>query len=150
MSGRSVGRRLVIAAAVGVAATVIAAVAVIGSPSAQRQARLDERRVQDLRQMEAAIEVYARRAGRLPGAVDTLGAATSRDLSLSDPVSGLPYAYEPRDARRYRLCADFGTDNTRAQDRRGLPVDAGWRHPAGRHCFERAVPADALEPPAAK
>ena len=148
MSGRSVGRGLVIAAAVAVAATVITAVAVIGSPSAQRQARLDERRVQDLRQMEAAIEVYARREGRLPGAVDMLGAATGRDLSLSDPVSGLPYAYEPRDARRYRLCADFGTD-TRAQDRRGLPVDAGWRHPAGRHCFERAVPADALEPAAA-
>lgn len=149
MSGRSLGRGLVIATAVAVAATVVAAVAVIGSPSAQRQARLDERRVRDLRQLEAAVEVYATRDGRLPGSVEMLGPATGRDLSLVDPVSRAPYAYEPRDARRYRLCADFGTD-TRAQDRRGLPVDAGWRHPAGRHCFERAVPADALEPAATK
>ncbi len=149
MSGPGVGRGLVIAATVVVAATVIAAVAVIGSPSAQRQARLDERRVQDLRQLEAAVEAYARREGRLPESVDMLDQATGLDPSLSDPVSGVPYAVEPRDARRYRLCADFATD-TRAQNRRGLPVDAGWRHPAGRHCFEHAVPADALESAAAE
>ena len=149
MSGGA-GRTLVIAAAVAIVATVAAAVVVMGPPWTQRQARLDERRVQDLVQLQAAIEDHARREDRLPASLDALDADTGRALSLADPVDGTPYAYEPRDARRYRLCARFATD-TRDDRQVGVSAGEGWRHPAGHHCFERAaepraVRADAVQP----
>ncbi|TWG89073.1 hypothetical protein L599_004800000010, partial [Luteimonas sp. J16] len=75
---RGIGRALVTAAAVAVLASVVAAIAVIGTPPAQRQARLDERRVDHLRQLEAAIDEYARREGRLAPALETLGDETGR------------------------------------------------------------------------
>jgi len=144
-ASRGVGRGLVLATAVAVVATVATAIAVTGSPSAQRQARLDERRVQDLRQLEAAVTDYARREGRLPDAVDRLPQETGRQLSLDDPAGGGRYGYEQGERRRYRLCAVFATD-TRGEGARAAAADEGWRHPAGRHCFERAVPAQVLEP----
>lgn len=149
MSGGT-GRVLVIAAAVVIVATVAAAVAVMGPPWVQREARLDERRVQDLVQLQDAIEDHARREDRLPESIASLGAETGRALSLVDPVDGTPYAYEPRDGRRYRLCARFATD-TREDRTPGGFAGEGWRHPAGHHCFERAIErravgADAVQP----
>src|SRR5690606_8963063 len=148
-ASRGVGRGLVIAAALAVLASVAAAIAVTGSPSTQRQARLDERRVQDLRRIEAAIGDYAKREGRLPAAIDLLAQDTGRELSLVDPTGARPYRYEAVDRRRYRLCADFATD-TRQSVAPEWSGDEGWRHPAGQHCFARAVPASALEPGAAE
>lgn len=146
-ASRGVGRGLVVAAAVAVVATVVAAVAVTGSPSTQRQSRLDERRVQDLRQLQGAIDAYARREGQLPASIDLLSQQTGRHLSLVDPAGAGRYTYQRDDSRRYRLCAVFATD-TREDAGASLLGDEGWRHPAGPHCFEQAVPAAALEPAA--
>src|SRR5690606_39375607 len=62
--GRGLGRGLVVAAAVAAVAAVACAIAVIGTPPAQRPARLDQRRADDLRQLQAAIADHARREGR--------------------------------------------------------------------------------------
>lgn len=141
MSG-STGRRLVAIAAVAVAATIAAAIWVIGSPAAQRESRLDARRISDLRGLETAIERHARLHDGLPRGLDVLrddGGAASR----VDPATGTPYGYEPVDDRRYRLCAGFATDS-RDVVRQVEPVhDDAWRHPAGRHCFERRLERDA-------
>ena len=128
------GRALVIVAAVLVAATVVAAVAVVGLPGDQRAARLDARRVHDLQRIEAAVDRYAAQHDALPGSLLALPA--DRLLALSDPVTGAAYGYERADARRYRLCADFATDSREARHGEAF-VAEGWRHPAGRHCFER-------------
>ncbi|HRN63041.1 MAG TPA: hypothetical protein PK743_09295 [Luteimonas sp.] len=136
------GRMLLILAAVAVAATVAAAVAVIGLPDEQRIAQLDARRVQDLQRIEAAIDGYARQRDALPGTLDELPGGTDRLLALADPDTGAAYGYEVVDARRYRLCADFSTDSRSAGLRADASVIEGWRHPAGRHCFERRRPAD--------
>ena len=48
MSGGNAGRWLAIAASAVVVATVIAAMLAIGSPSAQRDSRMDRKREQDL------------------------------------------------------------------------------------------------------
>ncbi|WP_186441972.1 hypothetical protein, partial [Luteimonas sp. J16] len=91
-----------------------------------------------LRQLEAAIDEYARREGRLPPALETLGDETGRRLSLVDPLGTTPYQYEPGEGRRYRLCAVFATDTRDGTT--SLRQDEGWRHPAGRHCFQRMAP----------
>lgn len=145
--GRGLGRGLVVAAAVAAAAAVACAIAVIGTPPAQRQARLDERRVDDLRQLQAAIADHARREGRLPASLEPLADATGRHLNLVDPLGRTPYVYAPGEGGRYRLCAEFATD-TRGEAWPGGRADEGWRHPAGRHCFERVLSAEAARAPA--
>ena len=60
MSSPGRGRMLVIAAGMAIAATVAAALLMTGLPDAQRQARLDERRVQDLHRIDLAIRAHAR------------------------------------------------------------------------------------------
>ena len=55
--------------------------------------------------------------------------------------------YAPGEGGRYRLCAEFATD-TRGEAWPGGRADEGWRHPAGRHCFERVLPAEAARAPA--
>jgi hypothetical protein len=138
VSGASVGRGLVVLAAVVVVATVITAIMVIGSPAAQRASKLDARRVADLRRIEAAIDAHAKLHDALPRDLAALS-ATGRGLATVDPDSGAPYVFEALDRGRYRLCADFATDS-HVRVRQAEPVyDDAWLHPAGRHCFERRL-----------
>ena len=148
MSNAGMGRWLVTIAAVVVVATIAAAVWVIGSPAAQRESRMDARRVSDLRRLESAIERHAKLHDALPRGLDALqgdGATVAR----VDPASGAPYGYEPVDARRYRLCAGFATDSRVAVRQAEPDYDDAWRHPAGHHCFERRLDRDAAQEAAA-
>lgn len=140
MSGPRTGRNLVVAAGFVIAAAVLAALSVTGMPGEQRILRMDERRVDDLQAIEAAVQDHAHQRGRLPASLQGLAEATHRSLRLVDPDTGAGYEYVAVDARRYRLCAEFARDSRRPG---GAPFDPvqGWQHPAGRHCFDRALPS---------
>ena len=149
MSGKGAGRMLVIAAAIAIVAAVVAAIAVIGTPTQQRASRLDARRVQDLQRVEAAIDEYARRLDALPPTLDALARGTDRTLALADPQTGVRYGYEAGEARRFRLCADFTTDSRIAVRQAEPWLGEDWQHPAGRHCFQRRLGPDAAAKAAA-
>lgn len=127
------GRALVVAAGAAIIATVAVALALTGLPAEQRQARIDERRVQELMRLEAAIERHARQHDALPAALAALEGADV--LSLADPATGQAYGYAALGDDRYRLCAAFAAASVRTDGSN----DAGWAHPAGRHCFQRRV-----------
>lgn len=130
------GRTLVVVAGVVIAITVTVAIMQMGAPGAQRQARIDERRVQDLSRIDAAIQAHARQRDALPGTLDGLEPAVHRSLALVDPETGTAYEYAVTGPQHYRLCAVFAVDS--AGQPRGDAVQ-GWAHPAGQHCFERRV-----------
>lgn len=138
MSARPVGTWFLVAAGVVVAGALVAALAVIGPPAEQRARRFDERRVQALMRLQAAIDRHAATEKRLPADLaqlerdDTAGAP-----DMTDPESGARYGYRVRDARHYELCATFATAQGRGDDG---GFDDTWLHPAGRHCFVRALP----------
>lgn len=136
MSAGSGGRRLLVAAAVVVVATVVASVVVIGPPTAQRDERLDARRLEDLRRIEQLVDAHFERTGGLPGGLPEL-AGPGLELPL-DPTSGAPYGYEARGGRDYRLCAVFATDSARVRTQRWEGDE--WSHGAGGHCFDRRAP----------
>ena len=136
MSTPAVGRWLLIAAAVVIVATVIGAIAVIGTPGTQRQLRMDDRRVDDLRQIEAAAREYRKRAGTLPDGLDVLVAQPGVALSTADPVTAVPYGYRRLAGDSFSLCAVFATDTAGARDGRRHWTDMHWAHGVGRHCFE--------------
>jgi hypothetical protein len=134
------GRRLAIAASIVVLVAVAAAVWVTGSPTAQRQARLDERRVSDLDEQEDAVENWFQEHGALPASLAALARQPGMRLAIVDPETGSPYDYAATGARSYRLCARFSTDTALRARTGDLARDVHWAHGVGRQCFERTIP----------
>lgn len=132
-----IGRWLAIAASVVVVATVAAAMFVMGSPSAQRQARLDSRRVHDLNRIVQVVERYVEAHDALPPDLATLAGQPGQRLAIADPVTGAPYGFEVTGQRSYRLCAVFVTDTAQTPAVGGPWTLDDWDHAAGRQCFER-------------
>lgn len=138
---RPVGRTILLTAGVGMAFTVVAAIWVMGGPGSQRDRRMDERRIDDLRALQEAITQHHAQAGRLPANLLALGQRPGLDLAVSDPVSRTPYGYHIDAADRYRLCAQFATDTAVRQPQRRAwnGYDLQWAHGAGATCFDRRI-----------
>lgn len=139
MSAVPVGRWLLIAATLVIAATVAAAIVVMGLPSEAREARLDARRVRDLDRIADAVRTYAQRHGQPPTDLATLTQQPGVRLAVADPVSAKPYPYRVGDARSFRLCANFSTDTARVADEEQSWIDRRWPHGVGEQCFELKV-----------
>lgn len=131
------GRWIAVAASVVVVAAIVAAIAVMGSPSRQRLMRLDERRVDALGNIANQLDAWRNEHGRLPGSLAELAAAPGVRVP-QDPASGRPYGYEVLGATEYRLCAQFDTDTAAGTDPQPW-LRAAWAHGTGRQCFKRRV-----------
>lgn len=135
---RPVGKSILIVAGVAMAATVAAAVWVMGGPNMQRVRRMDERRASDLRDVQSAIEQYHRDNDRLPPDLTTLASQPGVTLPVADPLTQQRYTYEVQAPDRYILCATFVTDTSRdGQHVHGLQRE--WAHGVGHTCFERRI-----------
>lgn len=130
------GRWLAIGASVVVVATVAAAIHVMGTPAMQREARLDRKRIEDLRRLTRAVQAHAQQHSALPRELHALAGRGSR-LPLRDPQDHAPYAYEVTGPRTFRLCAVFATDSAQTGDADRDSWDADWSHGVGRQCFDR-------------
>ena len=141
MSARPVGGWLLVLAGIVVLATIAAAIAVMGSPAEQRRMRIDQRRVDDLRQVEAAVRAYRTEASALPETLGALNARPGMALDISDPETGLHYPYRRTGSDAFELCATFVTD-TAARQRTGMRwQEPRWAHGAGRRCFTFRIDA---------
>lgn len=132
----SVGRWLAIAASVAMLVTVAAAILATGTPSERRQVKLDDRRVQDLRQLSEAIDAHFKEHGELPASLEVVRSKPGNRLSVADPATGALYGYAPASGRRYRLCAVFVTDTGVT----GAESDSDWQHGLGQQCFGEDAP----------
>ena len=135
--------RLARAAAAGVFLTLALGLFMAGSPRSERQRRLDQQRVEDLRAISAAVQDYYREYRALPDSLGLLAQLPQGGVeAIRDPLSGQPYEYQPLDSLRYQLCARFdAADSTswpRDRERPGGPSPFR-RHSAGRECFELRV-----------
>ena len=133
------GRWLAIAASVVIALTLVAAVWLMGSPSAQRQANLDGRRVDDLDHIGRLVDGQFSIHDTLPPDLATLAKQPGQRLSIADPVDGTPYGYQVTGAQTYRLCAVFVTDTSESPATTGRWQAEEWSHGKGRHCFDRTA-----------
>jgi hypothetical protein len=104
-----------------------------GSPAEQRLLRLDERRVNDLRRIADAVQLYWARNARLPAGLADL-TSLGGPVSTEDPETGVAYEFRPKEPATFELCATF------ARPSEDVSRDYDFTHPAGRQCFER--PAD--------
>lgn len=127
------GRSLFIGAAVAlVVIPLVIGLIVLDSPADERRQRLDRRRVDDLRRIAAAADLYWTRRRRLPVSLADLAQEPGTDVAVTDPGTAQPYGYHVRGTSTYELCAHFETQ--RDQEAFG---DRGnfWAHGPGPKCF---------------
>jgi len=155
-----------------VLAVIIWSFTVIGTPGEQRVWRLDERRVQDLQNIQYQVINYWQQKEKLPEKItDVVNPISGMTLPV-DPEfeKGKKYEYVVKGPLTFELCADFG-----------LPMPQGWRensnyyggvvpmvgskdiavsypypgpggvneswdHQTGRTCFERTIDKDIYPP----
>ncbi len=130
-------RGLVIGAIVVVVATLGYSVYLVGTPGQQRDVRLDERRVDDLRDISNNIDTYLELNGAIPEKLEELKGPRYFVRSVEDPDTGVPYEYRVIEGTQYELCAVFTTDSS--EGRRGERTsfsDTVWDHGAGLTCFQ--------------
>lgn len=130
---------LLLAATTAVGAAVVAGMLLMGSPTVQRQQRLDSARVEDLTTIEGLISRFAALHKRLPGDLASLVREPGFSARTNDPESGVPYDYQTLGADSYRLCATFKTrgSETTARGAYGQSLGTTWAHGLGRQCFTR-------------
>lgn len=133
------GRYLVGLATGVVVIAVVSGIVLLGPPTEERARRLDERRVEDLRGITRAIDLYWTRQGGLPSSLDELLRESGVSVNPRDPVTAQPYGYRV-DGKTYELCAEFQRDSV---EQFPLPVPDGfertrefWFHDAGKRCFQ--------------
>jgi hypothetical protein len=116
--------------AVVVATVIVVGLTIIGPPADERGRRLDERRVTELQQIEAAVDVYFSRHQRLPESLQALAGEIGLPQALGAPPAG-PYEYRVIDDGHYEVCATF----QRASAESSRWTEGFWSHVAGRRCF---------------
>jgi hypothetical protein len=118
-----------------VGAAIVAGLMVMTSPAEERARRMDERRVEDLSEIDNAIDVYWSRKSALPPHLDALVREFGAALSIRDPNDANEYEYRVLDATKYELCAIFEEPSRPQRSRFGT----FWNHHAGRQCFQLAA-----------
>jgi hypothetical protein len=119
-----------VAAAVAIA-TFSVGLLLAGTPSKQRQLEADRKRVDDLRNLGAAINL---RIQQNPNATLPATLAELRSARITDPETNAPYSYLAKGGTSYELCADFSAASDEERSRYGNP-STFWAHGTGRSCF---------------
>lgn len=135
-----------------VVASVVFGLAISGSPTRQRDVRLDQQRVGDLQTVQDQIaHQFWRAKGRLPSALAELEDDISGFRVPVDPETADPYEYERLGTLSFQLCATFTLPSQEFQPAiRSLEFTGNWEHKEGRTCFERTIDPDLLAPEAPK
>ncbi len=127
-----------------VAASVLASFFVIGSPAAQKERRIDTRRVEDLRLIQSEVAYYWQNKKALPESISLLN-DDLRGVSVPvDPETGEAYKYRVVRDEVFELCAKFSTDSSLyVTESAYYPYESGnWDHGVGEVCFERTIDPD--------
>mgnify|MGYP001582344461 CR=1 FL=1 len=131
-------------------AIVVAAVVIVvgigfylsGTPSNARAEKLDQQRVNDLTQIQNAVENYYTTRNILPKTFDDLKNQYGY-IELVDPLTHEQYEYRETATTAYELCATFQTDTTNEKQTFVRPKYPGfeplWQHPAEKKCFSHTV-----------
>lgn len=148
---------------------------VMGSPLKQRDLRLDERRVQDLQNIQYQIINFWQQKERLPEKLQDLSNPLSGYSLPVEPEfeKGKVYEYNVKDAKTltFELCADFAQPMPKGWQEYnygkggimpmmegrdvavsypypgpGGGVNESWDHQTGRTCFERTIDKDIYPP----
>lgn len=133
---------------------VVYGIVIIGSPASQRARQMDERRVNDLSNIQGQI-VYTQwqSKGTVPTSLDDLKDQISGNIVPTDPETNASYGYKMISKNSFELCANFKTvATTTLNSITGKPIpttyrygpdsiNENWQHQATTTCFTRVIDA---------
>lgn len=119
----------------------------IGSPFYQRQVRLDEERLDDLREIERKVINYWEKKNKLPAQLSNLEDSISGFIVPTDPEDRV-YEYIITSIQSFDLCATFGTKSLELEKNITITdsYHSKWLHDSGRVCFERKIDPELHKP----
>lgn len=136
-----------------VVVAIVAGFVIVGSPQNKRVRRLDERRVNDLSNIQWQIVNYWQRKEQLPDTLNALRDDLSGYQIPVDPETGETYGYAKTGDHSFKLCAAFreavaADVPSYAKELPTQPLAGGgnWNHSAGYVCFERTIDPDLYKP----
>ncbi|MEK7627298.1 MAG: DUF5671 domain-containing protein [Patescibacteria group bacterium] len=129
----------------------------VGSPQSERLRRFDERRVNDLQNIQSQIIYYWRVKEKLPEFLNDLKNDINGFVLPVDPQINEMYKYEQINGLSFRLCADFQTSSQNYQNNgtraemipaptKPYGIQENWAHQEGFVCFERTIDPDFFPP----
>ena len=167
--GFRIGLWAVIKSSVLVLILIIWSFTVIGTPGQQRIWRLDERRVQDLQNIQYQVINYWQQKEKLPEKITDISNPMTGYSLPPDPEfeKGKTYEYFVDDELTFKLCATFSLPMQKGWNEykgggimpmyeRDMAVsypypmpngmNESWDHKEGRICFERTIDKDIYPP----
>ena len=146
-----------------VVANVITGFFMVGSPKAERLARFDSQRVNDLQMIQNEVINFWQQKARLPATLDELKNDITGFVPPHDPQTGALYEYRSIQAQaedlrlpQFELCAMFATSSSVETSKgmlRAVPYPAAyydgfgnWTHGPGRVCFSRTIDPERFRP----
>lgn len=144
---------------VAITASVVAGLFIVGSPKAERLARFDERRANDLQMIQSEVTSYWQQKNRLPQSLEELQYDLGYFIPPTDPQTGAPYEYRVLAPLRFELCTVFSAASEEAFPNGGrvampkpagapfVEADNGWTHGVGRMCFTRTIDPERFPKP---
>jgi len=134
-------------------ASIVGGVFIMGSPFTLRMKRFDERRVNDLQNIQYQIVNFYQKKGVLPNSLDELKDPIAGFNIPLDPDTAVSYGYEKVSDIGFKVCADFSLESDSQIDSKYMtrpmpvsseifPVNENWRHNSGRQCFDRKIDKD--------
>ncbi|MBM2817792.1 MAG: hypothetical protein HW401_382 [Parcubacteria group bacterium] len=153
--GQKSGRMKLLAWAVSFAVlvSIVGGFFIMGSPFTLRMKRFDERRVNDLQNIQYQIVNFYQKKGVLPNSLDELKDPIAEFVISLDPDTAVSYGYEKVSDINFKLCADFSLESGAQTDSKYMtrpmpisseayPVNENWQHQKGAVCFDRKIDKD--------
>lgn len=104
-----------------------------GSPSAAKNMRFDQTRIQHIQSIESLMYTYYQKNMKLPSTIQESITDGAYREPFIDPDTKSEYIYKKINASEYQLCATFGTDTTKHQNR--YVTESKYSHPSGYYCY---------------
>jgi hypothetical protein len=89
--------------------SVVAGLVLVGPTSEARAGKLYERRVEDLRRLSTAVNLYQNRHGSLPASLNDPSLETGGSEPVEDLIAGRLYPYQVVGVDTYELCRRLST-----------------------------------------
>lgn len=134
------------------AVVIILGFYVVGLPQSERLRQFDQRRINDLSNIQFQIVDFWQTKGKLPQSLGELKNDITGFVSPTDPETGLSYEYKTTGNLSFELCAIFKTSNKDENEMKlkvvpiiindGFGIEQNWAHDIGRTCFSRTIDPD--------
>lgn len=126
-----------------IVASIVWGFIILGSPRTQQLLKYDQQKINDLQNINNGVMTYYSIKGSIPEKLSDISTVVNYFTAPVDSQTNQSYEYilVGQSAKAYQLCATFNKES-QINKVGSTPVynNSSWTHPAGRYCFNEAIP----------